>query len=149
MEPRLFPGILGNAAASRTAILLGLKLVNESLAGSFPSGESALVRAVEFLRRHGRGVILAGAVSDGATFMAVETASGARRRGARAYAAIEVLKESFTAGARPKDEPGCFCLAEALRKTRSSGQAVDYRGRGRWGGEIRLRLAPVPSSRGA
>jgi 3-oxoacyl-(acyl-carrier-protein) synthase len=142
VEPRLFPGILAIAAASRAAILLGLKLVNESLGGSFPCGASALARAVEFLRRQGHGFILAGGVSDGAAFMAVETAESARGRRARIYAQVEVVEESFDPQ-RAGNVRECFCLVEALRKARESGQSVPYRGRSRWGGTIRLRLSPV------
>jgi 3-oxoacyl-[acyl-carrier-protein] synthase II len=143
VEPRMFPNILPNAAASRTAILLGLKLVNESLAGSFPGGESALARAVEFLRRNRHGVILAGGVSKGASMLAVETLQDARARGARIYAQIEVRDESFEPQAASRRKASsCFCLAKALRKVASSGRPLDYRADGLWGGLIRMRLTP-------
>lgn len=141
VEPRRFPGILANAAASRAAIAFGLRLVNESLGGAFPGGESALARAVELLRRDGRGVILAGGVGAGAAFMAVETLENARRRGAGVLALVEVEEEGFDPGGA-REASGCFCLVEALKKVAAAGKALDYRACSRWGGFIRLRLTP-------
>ena len=76
IEPMLFPAILANAAASRTAVLLGLRLLNESIAGSFPGGESALACACDFLASHGRGALLAGGVWAGVSRSIFSQASG-------------------------------------------------------------------------
>ena len=152
VEPMMFPPILANAAASRTAILLGLKLLNESLAGSFPDGEAALAAACDFLSRRGRDVVLAGgvwaalgeapglpAVPEGGIMFVVETREGARARGARIYAEIVSWRESFDPSGQAAVMPEG--LWEAVRRA-AAGARVCHEARGLWGARIGISLIP-------
>ncbi|MCX5795699.1 MAG: beta-ketoacyl-[acyl-carrier-protein] synthase family protein [Elusimicrobia bacterium] len=152
VEPMLFPSILANAAASRTAILLGLKLINKSLAGSFPGGETALAAACDFLSRRGRGIVLAGgvwaapgpapglpALPEGGIIFVVETREGALARGARIYAEIGSWEESFDPAGRAEAAPDG--LWEAVRRA-AAGARVRHEARGLWGGRISISLSP-------
>lgn len=151
LEPRLFPNVLNAAAANRVAILFGLKAVNWTFAGSFPGGESALAGAFDFLRRTGRGAVLAGGVDAGpvcrgasagrAFLMVVEPLEEARRRGARVIAEVEGYEESSDPGAGTARRGKGSRLESWLRDPGSSGGREEISGRSPWGGTIRLRLA--------
>ncbi len=149
VEPLMFPSILANAPASRTAVLLGLKLLNESLAGSFPGGESALACACDFLSRRGQGVVLAGAVwsslcrvpglpdvPEGGVMFVVETLEGALARKAKIYAEISSWKESFDPAAKSPTP------ADGFWKAVHSGARVCHEAHGLWGGRISISLRP-------
>ncbi|MBI5241207.1 MAG: hypothetical protein HY926_12110 [Elusimicrobia bacterium] len=153
IEPMLFPGILPNAAASRTAVLLGLKLLNESIAGSFPGGESALACACDFLSRRGQGALLAGGVwaagegdpsglPQGAVVFVLEPRQEALARGARIYAEVRGWRESFDASG--KVEPTSpRLLGEAVKRAAASPGPIEFRARGLWGGVVDLTLGPA------
>lgn len=143
VEPRLFPNALSSAAASRAAILFGLKFINQSLAGSFPAGESALAAGCDLLRRKGKGLLLVGGIREGASVMVLETLEAARARGARIYAEVIGYRESFEPEAAEEPSLGCFSLAKALRKPPKAGIAWLFKGRGAWGGRIEFELAEV------
>jgi 3-oxoacyl-(acyl-carrier-protein) synthase len=152
VEPMLFPAILANAAASRTAVLLGLRLLNESIAGSFPGGESAVACACDFLAGHGRGALLAGGVwsgvkgepaglPDGAVMFVVETRAEALARGAKIYAEVTDRRESFDPSKPPvPTSPRLFL--ETLKKTSDEAVPAALEARGLWGSVIKLSLAP-------
>ena len=137
VEPRHFPNTLANAAASRTAILFGLKAVNESFGGCFSGGENAVAAAYDWLARRGTGFIVAGGIDRGAGLLVLEPYDRAKARGARIYAEITGYEESFEPQKLPKESSGCFCLVSALQKLKGD-QA--YVGRGRWGGRIKFSL---------
>ncbi len=143
VEPRQFPTLLANAAASRAAIAFGMKRFNVSLGGCFPGGEGALAVALDLLRRFPDPILLAGGVDRGAGMLVLETEPSARARGARSYAAVEVLQESFDPGALQKGaRAGCRCLVAAVRSFCASGAARrEVRGQGPFGGRIRVGLA--------
>lgn len=152
IEPMLFPTILANAAASRTAVLLGLRLLNESIAGSFPGGESAVACACDFLAGRGQGILLAGGVwsgadggplrlPEGAVFFVLETREEALSRQARIFAEVRGWEESFDPS-QPPLPTSPRLLAEAVRKVSAQAASVDLEARGLWGSVIRLALAP-------
>jgi 3-oxoacyl-[acyl-carrier-protein] synthase II len=154
IEPLLFPGILANAAASRTSVLLGLKLLNESIAGSFPGGESAVACACDFLSRRGAGALLAGGVwaagegdpaglPEGAAVLVLESLAEAQARRARIHAVVRTWRESFDP-ARPPAPTSSRLLVEAVRRVSAEAVPVELEARGFWGGVIRLRLEPAP-----
>lgn len=151
LEPRLFPNVLNSAAANRVAILFTLKAVNWTIAGSHPGGEAALAGAFDFLRRAGRGAVLAGAVQGvplpgeaapgGAFLMVVETLSGALRRGARVIAEVEGYEESFDPAAKSGCAGSDSRLESWLRQPPSGDGREELCSRGWWGGTIAVRLA--------
>jgi 3-oxoacyl-[acyl-carrier-protein] synthase II len=152
IEPMLFPTILANAAASRTAVLLGLRLLNESIAGSFAGGESAVACACDFISARGRGALLAGGVwceaqggplpfPEGAAMFLVEQREEALARGAKVYAEVIDARESFDPS-HPPMPTSSRLLAETLKRVSAEGVAVDLEARGVWGGVIKLSLAP-------
>jgi 3-oxoacyl-[acyl-carrier-protein] synthase II len=152
VEPLMFPAILANAAASRTAVLLGLKLLNESIAGSFPGGESALVCACDFLSRGREGIILAGGVwaapegacdqPQGAVMLVVETLAGARARKARIYAEVSSWEEGCDLDAQGR--AATTALLDSVREAARGGSPVIHKARGLWGGIITLAFGPCP-----
>lgn len=144
VEPRLFPNILANAAASRAAVIFGLKLVNVSLAGAFPSGEAGLACAFDILRRRGRGAVLTGAVTGGsAGLLVLESLDEALVRKARIYAELFACSESF--GPAPQQPPADHgALAAAVQEVFRSGQGGSRQAVSRWGGRIALELRPFP-----
>lgn len=138
VEPRRYPNILANAAASRVAIAFGLKRLNQSFGGCFPGGENAVAAAYDRLSREGEGFYLAGGVAEGAEVLVLEPLERARARGARVYAELAGYEESFEPREEPRAGAGCFCLAQALRGFKGD---LEFVGRGVWGGAIRLKLA--------
>lgn len=149
VEPLMFPAIFANAAASRTAVLLGLKLLNESIAGSFPGGESALACACDFLSRHRGGALVAGGVwaapagtsgpPEGAALLVVETLAGARSRNARIYAEVVGWEERF--GLPQGGGVGAETLLDAVRAASSGRAPVVHEAHGLWGGLMTVSLA--------
>lgn len=143
VEPELFPNILANAASSRAAIVLGLKRLNVSLAGSFPGGEAAVLYGAAALRRSGPGLILAGGVDEAACVFALETLEEARKRGAHVLAELASWQEGFDPEAVAPEHPGCFCLAKAVQKVAETRKLFGYQAKGLWGGWIRISLKPA------
>ena len=144
IEPRLFPNILANAAASRAAVVFGLKLANVSLAGAFPSGEAAVACAFDLLRRRGAGAILTGGVAGGGAGMLVlETLDEALARKARIYAELTACREGFGLG--PEPQAGAGGLEEAVRGVFATGRPRTHQAASRWGGRVSLDLAPYSS----
>lgn len=141
VDPRVVPSVLANAASSRAAIVLGLGLLNESLATGFWGGEAAAARACDWLARR-EGALVAGAVGATAQLLVLERAESARSRGARVLALLETAGHGFPArpdaGARPGSD--CGCLAAAVLKVSRSGKPLDYRGAGFGGAQISLRM---------
>jgi 3-oxoacyl-[acyl-carrier-protein] synthase II len=151
LEPRLFPNVLSTATANRVAVLFALKAVNWTFAGSHPGGHAALAGAFSFLRRAGRGAVLAGAVQGlplpgqaaaaGAFLVVVETRDGALRRGARVIAEVEGYEEGFDPGARGGAAAQDSGLESWLRRSPAPGARAELASRGWWGGQVRLRMA--------
>jgi 3-oxoacyl-[acyl-carrier-protein] synthase II len=153
VEPMMFPSTLANAVTSRMAVLLGLKLVSESIAGSFPGGESALACACDFLSGRGRGILLAGGVwsgtegcpfplPEGAVIFVLEEREAALARRARMLAEVRQWQESFDPS-RPPAPTSPRLLLETLRKVSQGGPSAVVEARGLWGSVIRLSLAPA------
>lgn len=141
VEPRLFPNTLVSAGGSRAAIVFGLKLLNLSLAGSFPGGESSVVVAADHLARRGRGLLLAGGLDQGAGMLVLEPLAQARRRGARVRALLRSWRESFDPGAAPRRDGVARRLVDAVRGMEGGAPLLVHEGRGLWGGTIALEFA--------
>lgn len=142
IDPRVVPSLLANAPSSRAAITFGLRLLNESLSTGFSGGEAAVSRAVDWLQRRD-GALVSGAVGRTANLVVLEPAARAKARGAKILCTVSVASHALVGGAAPSD---CDCFAAAARKAAETGRALDFRGRGAGGAELRLRLSPEGAS---